>query len=149
MNHDTNWQNLLSIILFIRNIQQNLNNIIPKNISLIILTFYAHFSDESDPKLCGYGMKISCNNKIITGYTKWRTWYCKNFISSIDNSTYIWKINSIGKLFDYRYIGIDTANVKFMDENFCDSSTKVTYACDLKEYDLVQIYKQIISSINK
>ena len=67
----------LIVFGYIRNEQQNLFNIIPKNISLIILAFYVYFSDEFNPNLCGDGMKISNNNKIITGGKKWRTCYGK------------------------------------------------------------------------
>ena len=50
---------------FIKNAQQLLNrksfNIIPKNIILIILAFYAVISDKFDPNLCGEGIQIFNN----------------------------------------------------------------------------------------
>ena len=116
---------------YIRNIQQFLlkNTFIniPRNVSIIILAFYAEFSDEFDKKLCGKGIKISNDNKQISGAPKWRTCYGKNIISSINNGIYIWKLKMLGTD-NYAYIDIDNVNGPHINTSFHDTNQKAFYA---------------------
>ena len=59
----------LTVFGYTRITQKNSNlvNIIPKSISLIILALSINFSDEFDANLCDDILKLSNNNKSITG----------------------------------------------------------------------------------
>ena len=69
--------------------KESLFNIIPQSIILIILAFYANFSDEFNPDLCGSGISISFDNKRITGGPGWKSVYGKTIISSMKDGQYI------------------------------------------------------------
>ena len=133
---------------YIRNSQEILFNIISKNISLIILAFvYEEFSDEFDPELCGDDVQLSNNNKRISNIYSY-TCYGKQFISSINNGMYVWKIKIISDQYSYTFIGIDNsfaiyANQQYVD--FSNSYVKAMYAYDL--YGTLYCYdsKQITS----
>ena len=64
---------------FVRNIQPLLPikflHIIPINIIYIILAIFIDLSDEFNPNLCGRNIKISNNNKKITGGKGFSTCY--------------------------------------------------------------------------
>ena len=118
---------------YVRIAQQYLSNklicMIPKHIILIILAFYAYFSDEFDNKLCDKNLQILNNNKVIKGGGEWawNTCYGKEIIESKNDGKYIWKIKALTNP-NMTYIGIDNSVAKFVNDRFSRSKIKAMYA---------------------
>ena len=100
-----------------QNDSNDISQIIPKLITLIILAFYTHITDEFNPKLCGTSIQISNENTIITN--KWgdtNTCYGLQVIASTSIGTYIWKIKLLSGEGGMN-IGIDSAEGSHCNKN--------------------------------
>ena len=82
---------------------------------------------EFDPNLCGDTMKLSNNNKSITGGRELQTCYGKQIISSINNGIYIWKLKICGDSGNI-WIGIDNAKGLWIHKYFHTLSNRSKYA---------------------
>ena len=107
----------------------NISQIIPKLITLIILAFYVDPPDEFNPELCGKLIKISNDNTTITKHSgSTNTVYGKKVIPSTSIGTYMWKIKLLSGTGGMN-IGIDNAEGTHCNGNIFVTRNKVYAYC--------------------